>query len=106
MLTSLIINFCHQIRNELGRCGVFPAAYGAVYSTVCENAVDGLVSGHSLNSKIEQFSAPLTLSSFLTGDRVEPLNNVHVGPSNFVLYRGFFSIVSFIQTVHYWRFYC
>ncbi|CAI8036570.1 Prominin-1-A, partial [Geodia barretti] len=30
------------IRNELGRCKVFPAAYDAVYSTVCENAVDGL----------------------------------------------------------------
>ena len=59
----------------------------------------------------------------LTDVLVEPLSNGHIGTSHFVLYRKciliivlgpqcvsfierFFSIVSFIQSVHYQRFHC
>jgi hypothetical protein len=37
------INYANDtIRNEVGRCSIFPMAYGALYSTVCDSAVDGV----------------------------------------------------------------
>ena len=32
-----------QIINDLGRCGVISVTYDALYSTVCDNALDGFV---------------------------------------------------------------
>ena len=34
---------CQQIVNDLGRCGVVSATYDALYSTVCDNTLDGFV---------------------------------------------------------------